>query len=1515
MFQQTATFPEANATRTSVTATYNSTVMESSLPKAQNKTATIQAIAPSKITNATITFSTVDVLKTSVEASQNGTAMDSSSSFVKNKTAILQATVSSKIIKVSSTFAADHVLRTNVEVSQNSTVIGTSSSVVQNKTSMIRIIHLSTSSKTLAFFFGVDTTRTSLEVSHNRSTIRSSLSLVQSKTPSKQTLAFSEIINATRRSVDVSHNRTTMRSSLSLVQSKTPTKQTSVFSERIIKATRTSVENSHISTIKVSSVPLIQNKVTANRMSSSYRAYKTTVINSEGYVTRTSVGVSLNRTFKSSLPNVPLTTSLIHSISSSTDVSLGFKIPRTSTVNLSSSHVIHNGTLRMYMRPSYKVSEITAPRTSVSVSRNFKTTVSTLFMLQNKTSMVQVIAFSTISAGESSKGLFSSSKARVSSSFFENHSNRLPLTEYMTPTFRSTLQSVSERISSPNITVASITHLPTEVASRYSSKFKSNTFSATKGSTSNIIMNPSKGSVTVKTTLPYGSVSKTKSLRRSTVSKDSHLKSTKPTVLSLPFFAPTTNSVINPTVQKTSQVVSSPSKDKANDAIFTPHRTISLLSAAAKSSLSSTTMLPSIDTTKHQQQKQRSTVSALKRTGEHTSTAHYNYSNVRGSSSDIFSIVNRKSRPQSSQIVSTFVTKDIIPSSTLNTDFTQIPLLTPVSGHSSRILTSNFSHVMQSLTSLKSSTRKEFLGYITFTTTTPRITLVSILTEENLSNRNSQTSPSVQQKTESITARLSAAVSTYQFPSISEKRSISTASQTIRSLMSSQKTIHTTDLLSTQTTLTGVIASRSTKYIVGLPSITIASQRQRTLASFSTFTQDSIFTFPSSYPLSSDKVPTSTLAISPVDYYKMTMITQVSVKDLHSRLSETLAILFGSVTTKRFTFPSRPTSTLNSILTQSSVESRALFSTDRLPSTALHQASLTLSTKQDLLGPTTFTRTTPRVTLLSSRTEENRSNRNVQTPKSVQQKTKSITSRLSTVASTYLSSSTRYISSAFQTIRSLMSSQKILRSTSSKSTQPTLSSAIASRSTKYILEFSSITTASQRQSTLVSFSNFPQDSRFTSPSSYQLTTSRLVSDIVPTSTYAISPVDKMTMVTPVSAKSSYLSETSALPFGSVSTKSTINSTQSQPFVESRAISSTDRRPSTALYQASLTSSTRQTHLGSITFATTTPCLTLVSTLTKESLSKRNSQTLPSVQQRTESITSRLSTVVSTYKSSSTSEERSISTASQMIRSLLPSSQTTLRSISLKSTQPILTGVIASRSTEYITGLSSIITSQRERTLVSFSIFSQDPRFISPSYYPLTTFTSSSDISTSFTTFTPSPASTVLVSVQTGPPPENPKQFEGSMVLQMPWNPQYQTTYTPEYQALATLVTRELSKAFQNLEGFLSVQVLRFWKSSVGVDFVVFVRRSVQINESTIEKTLIEANNTGALGLPMTSLQVTERKDTTTPSLSTQAVSKSLKQWEIILIVAGILVFLLLLIICILAVGEFLFLLTFTIIIS
>ncbi|KAJ7351767.1 hypothetical protein OS493_035709 [Desmophyllum pertusum] len=171
----------------------------------------------------------------------------------------------------------------------------------------------------------------------------------------------------------------------------------------------------------------------------------------------------------------------------------------------------------------------------------------------------------------------------------------------------------------------------------------------------------------------------------------------------------------------------------------------------------------------------------------------------------------------------------------------------------------------------------------------------------------------------------------------------------------------------------------------------------------------------------------------------------------------------------------------------------------------------------------------------------------------------------------------------------------------------------------------------------------------------------------------------------------------------------------------------------------------------------------------------------------------------------------------------------------------------------------------------------------------------------FRNATPAPVTSFSVSTQTALLPESPKQFDGRMILQMPWQPEYQYSYTPEYQALASTITRQLTKVLQTLEGFLSVQVIRLWKSSVGVDFIVLVRKSAQVSEKSVERTIIEANNTGVLDLPLTSLQVQEKESL--PTYHPTHEDKSIETWKIILIVAGILVFLMLLIICILVVSK------------
>ena len=160
------------------------------------------------------------------------------------------------------------------------------------------------------------------------------------------------------------------------------------------------------------------------------------------------------------------------------------------------------------------------------------------------------------------------------------------------------------------------------------------------------------------------------------------------------------------------------------------------------------------------------------------------------------------------------------------------------------------------------------------------------------------------------------------------------------------------------------------------------------------------------------------------------------------------------------------------------------------------------------------------------------------------------------------------------------------------------------------------------------------------------------------------------------------------------------------------------------------------------------------------------------------------------------------------------------------------------------------------------------------------------------------------STQTKPPPEIPSQFEGRMILGMPWQPHYE--YPPGSQTLKTTIKDKLTNALKDLEGFISVQVLRLWESSVGVDFIVYVNKQATVNESLIERTLVEANSTGVLDLPLKSLQVKEKDAPTTQNLPTTSPTtqeKSIERCVIIIIIASIVVFLLLIIICILVVST------------
>lgn len=215
-------------------------------------------------------------------------------------------------------------------------------------------------------------------------------------------------------------------------------------------------------------------------------------------------------------------------------------------------------------------------------------------------------------------------------------------------------------------------------------------------------------------------------------------------------------------------------------------------------------------------------------------------------------------------------------------------------------------------------------------------------------------------------------------------------------------------------------------------------------------------------------------------------------------------------------------------------------------------------------------------------------------------------------------------------------------------------------------------------------------------------------------------------------------------------------------------------------------------------------------------------------------------------------------------------------------------------------------SKTKGTLDSIQTQSSIPSQEIPPFTSRTTSSIGPDTTKKFGTATIALVATVSVSKQTEPPPVSPKQFDVTMILQMTWESHYEYSYTPEFQALASKVKTQLTTVLKTLDGFLSVLVLRFWKSSVGVDFVVFVEKSAQVSENTVERRLIEANNTGVLDLPLTSIQVQEGEtSTTTTLLATQPTNedKSIERWLIILIVAGILVFLMSLIICSLAVSK------------
>ena len=225
------------------------------------------------------------------------------------------------------------------------------------------------------------------------------------------------------------------------------------------------------------------------------------------------------------------------------------------------------------------------------------------------------------------------------------------------------------------------------------------------------------------------------------------------------------------------------------------------------------------------------------------------------------------------------------------------------------------------------------------------------------------------------------------------------------------------------------------------------------------------------------------------------------------------------------------------------------------------------------------------------------------------------------------------------------------------------------------------------------------------------------------------------------------------------------------------------------------------------------------------------------------------------------------------------------------------------STNTLSSSSIWTSSKTKETLDSIEIQSS-PSQETSSFTSRTTASISPDTTEHFATATTALVATVSVSTPTELPIASPKQFDVSIKLRMTWKSNYEFSFTLEFQTLASKIKALVTAVLKTIYGFLSLIVLRFWKGSVGVDFVVFVNKNAEVSENTLEGTIIEANSTGALDLPLTSIQVQERETTTIPS-STQSTNedKSIERWVIILIVAGILVFLMLLIISCLLVSE------------
>jgi hypothetical protein len=119
-----------------------------------------------------------------------------------------------------------------------------------------------------------------------------------------------------------------------------------------------------------------------------------------------------------------------------------------------------------------------------------------------------------------------------------------------------------------------------------------------------------------------------------------------------------------------------------------------------------------------------------------------------------------------------------------------------------------------------------------------------------------------------------------------------------------------------------------------------------------------------------------------------------------------------------------------------------------------------------------------------------------------------------------------------------------------------------------------------------------------------------------------------------------------------------------------------------------------------------------------------------------------------------------------------------------------------------------------------------------------------------------------------------------------WNDNYDIPYTKEYKYLKKTLEYVLQEELKNLEGFKNVQIMKFFKGSVKFEFRVYFDQSSPVNDDSLTNK-IESADTEALGkIAVLKVETDEDRTRKPPNES----KPFLQLWMIVVIVAGVVVF-------------------------